>query len=264
MPIMEDEKIIRDEAKEFHYKVIDGSSNVEAIDDFHEIKRRLYDFYSPESKAVFLDEIEKKITDKLKKHRDEAHGGQPGLNCRHERKPDKLLFYIKQELDTLPIIAHQKNATNATQLRDKVFISYSHLDKEFLSDVQRHFKPFLNQIDFWDDTKILPGQKWREEIKNAINVCKVAILLVSTDFLGSDFISTDELPPLLKAAEENGAVILIVILKPCLFEEFPELSQYQAMNPPNNPVIKMDYLDKEELYVNLVRQTKRILSGLAG
>lgn len=258
---MEDENIIRSEAKDFFKRKIEYSNSGDAIDDFHLIKSRLYDFYSSESKSIFLDELEKLIIKALQDHRDKAHGGKPGENCQHEKKPDKLLFYIKQEIDTLPIVAHQKNKTNLTQERNKVFVSYCHLDNEYLTDVQRHFKPFLNQIDFWDDTKILPGQKWKVEIKKAIDSAKVAILLVSTDFLGSDFISTNELPPLLQAAEENGAVILIVVLKPCLFEEFDSLNQYQAMNPPNKPVLKMDYSEKEELYVNLVRQTKRILDG---
>lgn len=258
-----EENIIRQEAKDFHYKTVEQSLKTQAIDDFHEIKHRLYDFYSPESKAVFLDELEKRISTALKAHRDKAHGGLPGVGCQFEVKPEKLLFYIKQELDTLPVIAHQKKETNLAQERNKVFVSYSHSDKEFLTDIQRHFKPFLNQIDFWDDSKIKPGQKWKEEIKKAIDATKVAILLVSTDFLGSDFIATDELPPLLKAAEENGAVILMVIVKPCLFEEFPSLNQYQAMNPPSTPVVKMDYTDKEELFVNLVRQTKRVLGGEA-
>lgn len=258
---MQDEEIIRQEAREFHRDEIIASSRYDAIDDIHELKKRLYDFYSPESKAIFLDEVEKQIIITLQEHRNKAHGGKPGVGCDQERKPVKLLFYIKQEIETLPIVAHQKNKTNPAQEREKIFLSYSHLDKEYLSEIQRHFKPFVNQIDFWDDTKILPGQKWKEEIRIAINKCKVAILLVSTDFLGSDFISTDELPPLLKAAEENGAVILIVILKPCLFEEFDTLNQYQAMNPPSRPVIKMEYSEKEELYVNLVRQAKRILKG---
>lgn len=205
----------------------------------------MYDFYSPEAKSFFLDEIEKQIATSLQKHWDKAHGGKQGENCSHEEKPVKLLFYIKQEIDTLPIVAHQKNVTNSTQERNKVFVSYSHLDNEYLADVQRHFKPFLSHIDFWDDTKILPGQKWKEEIRKAINETKVAILLASTDFLGSDFISTDELPPLLKAAEQNGAVILIVILKPCLFEEFETLNQYQEMNPPSRRVLKMDYSEKK-------------------
>jgi len=258
---MENEEIIRQEAREFHRKKIERSRNAEAIDDIHELKLRLNDFYSSESKAIFLDEVQMLIIESLKKHRDSAHGGKAGINCQFERKPDKLIFYLKQEVENLPIIAHQRNSSNSIHERNKVFISYSHLDKEYLNDIQRHFKPFLNHIDYWDDTKILPGQKWKDEIKNAIDKCKVAILLLSTDFLGSDFISTDELPPLLKAAEENGAVILIVIVKPCLFEDFEALNKYQAMNPPNRPVLKMDYTEKEDLYVNIVRQTKRILAA---
>lgn len=257
----QDEEIIRQEAQYFFKTKIDHSRHPKAIDDFHEIKSRLHDFYSAESKAIFLDEIQKLIVTTLQEHRDKSHGGKPGVNCAKEEKPEKILFYIRQELGTLPIVAHQNFKTNPEQVRNKVFVSYSHFDKDFLVDIKRHFKPFLNQIDFWDDSKIEPGQKWKEEIKNAIAETKVAILLVSTDFLGSEFIATNELPPLLKAAQENGAVILIVILKPCLFEEFSELNQYQAINPPSKPVIKMDYTEKEDLLVNLVRQTKRILNG---
>jgi hypothetical protein len=51
----------------------------------------------------------------------------------------------------------------------------------------------------------------------------------------------------------------MVILKPCLFEEFDALNQYQAMNSPDKPIMKMTDLEKEELYVNLVRQTKKFL-----
>lgn len=109
---------------------------------------------------------------------------------------------------------------------------------------------------------IYTGSKWKDEITNAIERAKVAILLVSTDFFGSDFITSHELPRLLELAEKEGTVILTVILKPCLFEDFTELNKYQALNPPNKPVSKMDENEKEELYVNLVRQTKRVLNEL--
>ncbi|KGE16081.1 toll/interleukin-1 receptor domain-containing protein [Sphingobacterium deserti] len=259
---MSDELIIKKEALAFYQRKITNSSKNEAIEDFHEIKRRLYDFYAPESKALFLDTIAEKIVLDLDDHRRVAHGGQPGKNCAHEDKQSKLLFYINQELGELPLIAHQRVMSNPKQLRDKIFVSYSHSDNEFLLDIQRHFKPFFKQLELWDDSKILPGQKWKEEIRKAIECTKVAILLVSTDFFGSEFIATDELPPLLKAAEENGAVILSVILKPCLFEDFPELNQFQALNSPSRPIAKMDTIEREETFVNLVRQTKRILNGI--
>lgn len=256
---MEDEIIIRQEAKQFYDWEIDRVGN-SAVKQMHALKERLYDFYSPEYKAVFLDEIQQCIVNFLIDHRNTAHGGRPKQDCQHEILAEKLLFYIRQEIGTLPAVAHQKNVDNSVQPRNKVFVSYCHVDKEYLEDIKRHFKPFLSQIEVWDDTKIQPGQKWREEIRNAINETKVAILLVSTDFLGSDFISTNELPPLLAAAEEHGAVILTVVVKPCLFEEFPALNQFQAMNPPSRPVIKMEYSEREDLFVNLVRQTKRVLS----
>jgi internalin A len=145
--------------------------------------------------------------------------------------------------------------------RKKVFVSYSHLDASFLVDIRRHFKPFLSQIDFWDDSKIQPGQKWREEIEKAIRETKVAILLVSTDFFGSEFIQTNELPALLEMAEKEGAVIMLVILKPCLFEEFNHLNQFQALNSPGHPISKMTDHEREEFYVDLVRQTKKILEN---
>jgi hypothetical protein len=258
---MNEIEIIRKEAKEFYDNKIRRSSNQKAIDDFHDISYRLADFYTSENKATFLDEIELNIKSNLTKHREKNHNGKSDPKCSIETKAEKLLFYIKQEIDTLPVIAHQRYKASEKKERKKVFVSYSHFDNEFLSDIKRHFKPFLSQIDFWEDSKIEPGQKWKNEIRKAIDETKVAILLVSTDFLGSEFISTDELPPLLMAAEKDGTTILILILKPCLFESFPKLNQYQAMNPPNRPISKMDFNEKEELYVNLVRQTKRILEN---
>lgn len=256
---MNNEKIIRDEAKMFVASKIRLAGHIESIAQFNEVKSRLYDFYSSESKAIFLDEIEKNIAIQLQNHRDKAHEGQPKEGCRYEEQAEKILFYLRQELSALPLVARQKYPSNPEQLRNKVFVSYSHEDKEFLKEIKKHFKPFLSKIDFWDDSRIQPGQKWKEEIRKAISQTKVAILLVSANFLASDFISTDELPPLLKAAQEEGAVILIMILRPCLFEEFPELNQYQAMNAPTEPVVKLDSVEQQELYVNLVRQTKRIL-----
>ncbi len=256
---MKEERIIRDEAKEFYENSSLINPNIESSEKLRDLKYRLSDFYSSESKAIFLDQIQKTVTEQLIEHRERSHGGKASPTCQYEISAERLIFYLNQELGTLPKVVHQKYELNEKSRREKVFVSYSHLDKEYLSDVQRHFKPFKSQIDFWDDSRIAPGQKWKEEIRKVISTTKIAILLVSTDFLGSEFILTDELPPLLEAAEKEGAVILIVILKPCLFEEFDDLNQFQAMNPPNRPVSKMDGNEKEELFVNLVRQTKKIL-----
>jgi hypothetical protein len=257
---MAEERIIREEAKQFfRLKISSGILREQPVDIFRALKHRLDDFYSSAYKAIFLDEIEQRLKEEIVNHVQKSHNGIPSPDCTYETNANKLSFYINQEINTFPKIAHQRNIIHPQHTRSQVFVSYSRLDREALHDVKRHFKPFLNQIKFWDDTEILPGQNWKEEIKRAIDETKVAILLVSTDFLGSEFISSNELPPLLGAAEEDGAVILTIILKPCLFESFPKLNQYQAMNPPSKPVSRMTVDEKEELFVNLVRQTKRIL-----
>jgi hypothetical protein len=84
---------------------------------------------------------------------------------------------------------------------------------------------------------------------------------VSADFFNSDFIITNELPPLLKLAEQQGAKILSVVLKPCLFEEYPELNQYQALNSPSKPISALDETNRELMWVELVRQVKRIVEA---
>jgi TIR domain len=257
---MNEEKIIRKEAEDFYERKLNTSNSYKVINDFNNLKIRLDDFYTEDYKAIFLEEIENSLTYDLKKHRDEKHGGLASETCGYEIYAEKFLFYLKQELSTLPAIARQKFDANNEIIKEKVFISYSHSDNSFLTEIQRHFKPFLNKIDYWDDTKILPGQKWKEEIENALKQTKVAILLISTDFLGSDFVMNHELPKLLKSAEKDGTVILSVILKPCLFEEFADLNKFQAMNPPSRPISKMSEDERDDILVNLVRQTKRILN----
>src|SRR6202022_3571589 len=103
---------------------------------------------------------------------------------------------------------------NMGEERTKVFISYSHSDAEWLQRLQVHLRPLVrtSTIALWADTKITPGSKWQDEIGRALAATKVAILLVSADFMASDYIAGRELPALLEASEKDGAIILLVIV----------------------------------------------------
>jgi len=144
--------------------------------------------------------------------------------------------------------------------RTKVFISYSHEDRRALKDLSVHLVMLeRNQrIDYWDDTKITPGQDWRLAIEQALDEAKVAILMISATFLASDFITKYELPPLLAAEKEDGLLVIPVILSPCLFEE-SELSKFKAINDPDKTLDSMTRVRRTKVWVRLA---KHILSVL--
>ncbi|RCJ25694.1 GTPase [Nostoc sp. ATCC 43529] len=141
--------------------------------------------------------------------------------------------------------------------RNQVFISYSHQDQQWLTKLQKHLKPMIRNQTFvvWDDTKIQPGAKWREEIEQALVAAKVAVLLVSADFLASDFIADNELPPLLDAAEAEGLTIIWIPLTYSGYEE-TEIEKYQSAHPPNQPLDSLNSAQENQAWVNICKKIK--------
>jgi hypothetical protein len=124
-----------------------------------------------------------------------------------------------------------------TEVRSQVFISYSHKDKRWLDLLHTNLKPLTRgrRIELWDDTRIKAGAPWREEIAKALATAKAAVLLVSPDFLASDFISAREIPRLLKAAKDEGLKILWLAVRSSVYQN-TEIERYQALNDPSRPL----------------------------
>jgi len=154
---------------------------------------------------------------------------------------------------TGPYMPLRSDAAQEEATRNRVFISYSHADSGILERILVHLKPLEKQgvIDLWVDTQMKAGDRWEDRISAALGSAKVAILLISADFLASDFIVENELPPLLAAAEDEGTKIVPVIVKPSRFLRDENLARFQALNDPTQPVMKMSAVEQEELFVRL-------------
>lgn len=84
-------------------------------------------------------------------------------------------------------------------------------------------------------------------------------MLVSADFMASEFISNNELPPLLKAAENDGAAILPLILKPWLYTKHPKLVEFQAVNDPAKALSKLSDDEQDEILVALAERIMELI-----
>jgi hypothetical protein len=91
------------------------------------------------------------------------------------------------------------------------------------------------ELLLWADTEIVPGSRWRQDIANAIDRADAAILLVSSDFLASDFIAAHELRPLLSSSRADGLPVLWISVSSSLYEN-TEIVEYQCLNDPSRPL----------------------------
>lgn len=176
-------------------------------------------------------------------------------------KLQDLITYLDIPDDEIPLIESKRKVPRGK----KIFISYSHKDSEYMDRIMVHLNPLQRQgvIEPWVDTQLLAGDKWKSEIAKSLNAAKAAILLISADFLASDFIVENELPPLLRNAELKGTLIIPVILKPCRFPREPTLNEFQAINSPDQPISSLDENDRELIY-DTVAQRIEIQFGSNG
>jgi hypothetical protein len=148
-------------------------------------------------------------------------------------------------------------------MRDRIFVSYSHKDVAYLKKLESMLTGIYRQkLEVWSDENIKPGDDWENKIISAIASSRVALLLVSRNFLRSDFIVQKELPAILRRDEpsEGGAVEALSVLWVPL-ERLSEserinakLHGIQAVLDPSTPLSPPDDPTGEEGWLSLVRE----------
>lgn len=112
----------------------------------------------------------------------------------------------------------------------RLLISCSPADSELKEQLVRHLQVLVRfaGIDLWTPDRVQAGDNWREEVDAALDRADIALLLMSADFLASDFLQDVELPKLLQRHEQGGLTVIPVLLRSCLWEAHPWL---RALDP---------------------------------
>ena len=131
--------------------------------------------------------------------------------------------------------------------RSHVFVSYSHKDHKWLDELNTSLQPHLRNFQndtfvYWDDNQIQAGSRWRDEIETALSSAKIAVLLVSANYLASRFIATAELPAIFKFQSEDGLRIFWIPVSASAYN-VTDLKDYQAACDPMRP---LDTLSKAQ------------------
>jgi formylglycine-generating enzyme required for sulfatase activity len=163
--------------------------------------------------------------------------------------------------DSLEMLALRTmmSTSAATPVRSSAFVSYSHKDSKWLDKLNVMLTPFTRDgMAVWSDQKIKPGDLYAEEIRKALENAKVAILLVSPDFLASQYIHDNELPPLLGEAERGGLTILWIPIHYSNYKQ-TKIKDYQAVWEPSQPLAG---LSKAKLNQALVAISETIAEAM--
>jgi hypothetical protein len=113
--------------------------------------------------------------------------------------------------------------------RPRVFLSYSHPDQAWQVRLGKHLRVLekLGLLDVWADSRIHAGDRWHKAILGAIDSAQVAVMLLSVDFLDSDFILNTEVPRILRRERAGQLQVVPVLVRDCTWEEVPWLAELQ-------------------------------------
>jgi hypothetical protein len=139
-----------------------------------------------------------------------------------------------------------------------VVFSYSHADEALRDELEKHLMPLHRSglIETWHDRRIVPGQPFENEIDKHFKTADVILLLVSADFIASDYCFNTEMSIALERHEKGEAIVLPVILRSCAWHGLP-FGHLLAATKDGRPVTKFSSID--DGFVEVVNAVSRSL-----
>ena len=149
----------------------------------------------------------------------------------------------------------------AVTQRDLIFISYSHRDKVWRDRMRKFLEPWVpDGLLIWADDRIRAGELWDSKITQVIEQARVAVFLVSQDFLDSGFIMEREVPPLCEAADSGEVTVCCVPVGYC--HQAKELGRFQWTRAPDKPLEALRKPQRNKALVQIAASIKEVLPTL--
>ena len=157
----------------------------------------------------------------------------------------------RQRQGSLELIAKAKS----------IFFSYSHKDEGLRDQLETHLKLLQRQgvISTWHDRKILPGSEWDREIDRHLERANIILLLISADFIASDYCWENEITRALERHESGAAAVIPVILRACDWKNAP-FGKLQGLPKEMKPVTAWE--DRDAAWTDVATGIRAIAERL--
>jgi tetratricopeptide (TPR) repeat protein len=145
--------------------------------------------------------------------------------------------------------------------RPAVFVSYSHQDERWKDRIVQQLRVLEPEgvLEVWDDRRIAPGADWFSEIEQSMERAVAAVLLISADFLTSEFILGQEVPRLLERRRSEGLLVLPVIVHPCDWRGVEWLARINCRPRDGRPLASVRRARADQNLAALVAEIRGLL-----
>jgi hypothetical protein len=143
----------------------------------------------------------------------------------------------------------------------KVIFSYSHKDESFLNELHTHLSPLKRQglISTWHDREITAGSEFDHEIAARFNEANVILLLITADFINSDYCHDIEMKRALERHEAGEAIVIPIFLRPCDWKGEP-FGKLLALPTDGKPVNSAHWHSRDEAYAVIAKEIRKVIS----
>jgi hypothetical protein len=142
----------------------------------------------------------------------------------------------------------------------KIFLSYSHKDSEIKEELDTHFAPLKRsgKVQVWNDRDISLGEEWNAEILRELEEANIILLLVSANFIASNYIWEKEISRAMQRHERKEARVIPIFAKKCVFEDMP-FAKLQGL--PKNAKPIATFADRDEAYTEIVTAIRNLIDN---